>query len=68
MSYWRGYSKAVDRPVIGINDEARQASSINNDAFEVEPTDKVLGVQLNNVSKVINTTKNKHLFSFFRSL
>ncbi len=60
MSYWRGYSKSpVDHRTNGL---ARQTSSINTGAFEEEPNDKVLGIQLNNVSKVNHTMKNKFLF------
>ncbi len=57
LSYWRGYTKAVDRRFDEVPDEARPASSVNNDAFEQEPNDKQLGIRLNNVSKVNNTTK-----------
>ncbi len=67
LSYWRGYTKAVDRRFDEVPDEALPASSVNNDAFEQEPNDKQLGIRLNNVSKVNNTTKKnpKHLFSVF---
>ncbi len=71
MSYWRGYSKSISHPVNGTIDEDRRVAPINISAFENEPNDKELGVQLNNVSKVINKTKNKHLsftFSLFIDL
>ncbi|CAF1557888.1 unnamed protein product, partial [Adineta ricciae] len=51
LSYWRGYTKA-NVPV--TNDESVNQvadESVNPDAFETEPTDKELGVQLNHVSK-----------------
>ncbi|UJR37958.1 hypothetical protein I4U23_030642 [Adineta vaga] len=51
LSYWRGYTRASVQKVddefnIQNGDESR-----NPDAFDAEPTDKELGVQLNNVSK-----------------
>jgi len=59
LSYWRGYSKPSRHYVNGTTDEIRRADSINADAFENEPTDKELGVQLYNVSKVNNRMQKK---------
>lgn len=57
MSYWRGYSRSPGHHVSGITaDEGLRADGINSAAFEDEPADKELGVQLNNVSKVNNKT------------
>ena len=61
MDYWRGYSKAKSHYVNEINDEVHRAESINSSAFEDEPNDKELGVQLNHISKVYNKLKNKYL-------
>jgi hypothetical protein len=52
LSYWRGYTKPATRPVNGILDEASAENPNNNGAFEEEPNDRRLGIQLNNVSKV----------------
>jgi len=51
LSYWRGYTKSNVHQT--INETNRQDSN-NSAAFEDEPNDKQLGVQLNNVSKVKN--------------
>jgi hypothetical protein len=51
LSYWRGHTRTNVHPVDRVINASNQdvASSV---AFEDEPTDKELGVQLNNVSKV----------------
>ena len=60
LSYWRGYTRPVNHQVNGASNEGSPENLNANDAFEDEPTDKPLGIQLKNVSKVNHrTTKQK---------
>lgn len=53
MSYWKGYTRPASHQVNGITtDDEHRGEPASSSAFEEEPTDKELGVQLNNVSKV----------------
>jgi hypothetical protein len=52
LSYWRGYSKPTGHQVNGTTAIRNRSNSVDYAAFEDEPTDKALGVQLNNVFKV----------------
>ena len=64
LSYWRGHTASVDRRA--TNGRSRGSSTIS-DAYEEEPTDKELGVQLKNVSKVNNGRKRTtFILSHFR--
>ena len=61
-SYWCGPSRRSGNRVVEAN-EGYLPNSVNSDAFEDEPTNRKLGLQLNNVSKVNNTIKYSYLFS-----
>jgi hypothetical protein len=65
LSYWRGYSRPTSHHVHGTTEEIRRSISINSDAFENEPNDKELGVQLHNVSKVNNKQKQTFNLGIF---
>ncbi|CAF3876784.1 unnamed protein product [Rotaria sp. Silwood2] len=51
LSYWRGSTKSRIHHVNEAINESNDRSSTGSTAFESEPTDKELGVQLINVSK-----------------
>ena len=52
LSYWRGYQKSNVAYVPAVTNGDSNVESRNPTAFEAEPIDKELGVQLINVSKV----------------
>ncbi|CAF0870807.1 unnamed protein product [Adineta steineri] len=55
LSYWRGYTTSN----VHVSDECiDEAENNNSAAFESEPVDKELGVQLNNVSKTYSFLLN----------
>jgi hypothetical protein len=68
LSYWRGYIKPNVQQVSLATNESNREESISSNVCEDEPTDKELGVQLKNVSKVNNSTEkiitNIYVFSF----
>ena len=52
LSYWRGYQKSSVEYVPTVTNGDNRVDPRNAVAFEAEPIDKELGVQLINVSKV----------------
>jgi hypothetical protein len=54
LSYWRGNKQTNVHQVSRTITELNREDSTSSAAFEDEPNDKELGVQLNNVSKVNN--------------